>query len=72
VIKLTAAYHIFRTHLRTSRASGPYRTAYCQAHTEISSIILCNAVMYRQIHESHKPFKPITLTSIGVSGNNSI
>jgi hypothetical protein len=72
MIKLTVAYHIFRTHLITSRASRPYRTAYCQAHTEISSIILCKTVMYRQIHESDKPFKPITLTCICVSGNNSV
>jgi len=65
--KLTAAYHIFRTHLRTNRQSGPYRTAYCQAHTEISSVILCNAVMYRQIHVNHKPYKHTTVTSVCIS-----
>jgi hypothetical protein len=65
---LTVAYHIFRTHLRINRQSVPYRTAYCQAHTEISGIILCKAVTYRQIHVNDTPYKPTTLTSVYISG----
>jgi len=64
--KIIDVYRVFRTRLRKIRGSGLYTIKFCKVHTYICSIIFCKTVIYRQIHEKSKPFKPIIVTYIYV------